>query len=86
MFEILCMVLIDTLSWLRPKHQLVLKILALRHQITVLKSQIHKPKLRPGDRFIWITLWWRWPDWQKSLLLFQPQTVIAWHHLGIRLF
>ena len=27
-----------------------------------------------------------WPDWRQTLLLVQPQTVIAWHRLGFRLF
>jgi hypothetical protein len=55
-FEILYMLLIYPLSWLRPKHQLALEVSALRHQITVLNLQTRRPKLRPGDRYIWIML------------------------------
>ena len=36
MFAIVSGLLLYLLSWLRPKHQLALENLALRHQITVL--------------------------------------------------
>jgi putative transposase len=66
------------LSWLRPKHQLALEVLALRHQLTVLKRQTRKPKLRPGDRLLWITLKRFWPGWKGALMIFRPETVIGW--------
>jgi len=73
-------------SWLRPKHELALEILALRHQISVLKRQTHKPKLRPADRFIWILLRRCWPSWKAALMIFQPETVIGWQRAGFRMF
>lgn len=39
MFEFLRMVPIYPLSLLRPQHELALEVLALRHQITVLKRR-----------------------------------------------
>jgi len=86
MFETLWMVLVCPLSWLRPKHQLALEILALRHQITVLRRQTHKPKLRLGDRLIWILLQRCWADWKRALLILQPETVIGWQRGGLRVF
>ncbi len=86
MFASVAALLRYPLSWLRPKHQLALEILALRHQITVLKRQTYKPKLRPGDRFIWIMLQRCWPDWESALMIFQPETVIGWHRAGFRMF
>ena len=65
---------------------LVLENLALRHQITVLRRQARKPRLRQADRFLWLALRRLWPDWQQGVILFQPQTVSAWHRLGFRLF
>src|ERR1035441_2928815 len=65
---------------------LVLENLALRHQLAVLKRQARKPKLRSADRLLWVGLRHIWPHWQQALLLFQPQTIIAWHRLGFRLF
>src|ERR1035438_4054921 len=45
MFELLRMVLIYPWSLLRPRHELALEVLALRHQIMVLKRQMPMPKL-----------------------------------------
>ena len=86
MFAIVAALLRHLLSWLRPKHQLALEVLALRHQLTVLKRQIHKPKLRPSDRLIWITLKRLWPGWRGALMIFRPETVIGWQRAGFRLF
>ena len=74
------------LSRLRLKHDLALEVLALRHQITVLNRHHHRPKLRPGDRLIWIILKRWWPGWKSALLIFRPETVIGWHRAGFRLF
>jgi hypothetical protein len=65
---------------------LVFENLALRQQLAVLKRQARKPKLRTADRMLWVGLRGLWPDWQQALLLFQPQTIVAWHRLGFRLF
>jgi transposase InsO family protein len=35
---------------------------------------------------LWVGLRRIWPHWQQALQLFQPQTIIAWHRLGFRLF
>jgi hypothetical protein len=45
MFELLRIVLIYPWSLLRPQHELAMEVLALRHQITVLKRRTHRPKL-----------------------------------------
>ena len=73
-------------SGCQSRRLLLLENLALRHQLAVLRRQTRKPKLGQADRLLWLTLRRLWPDWQKGLLLFQPQTVIAWHRLGFRLF
>jgi len=86
MFAIMSALLGFLLSWLRPKHQLALEVLALRHQITVLKRQTRKPKLHLGDRFIWVLLKRCWPDWKTALMIFQPETVIGWQRVGFRIF
>jgi len=46
MFAIVSTLLRYLLSCLRPKHELALKNLALRHQITVLNRLAHKPRLQ----------------------------------------
>jgi putative transposase len=86
MFEILWMVLIYPMSFFRRQHELALEVLALRHQITVLKRQTHRPKLRSWDRFLWTMLMRVWPNWRVPLRIFQPETLIGWQQSGFRIF
>jgi transposase InsO family protein len=67
----------------KPLH---LEILALRHQLGVLKRSVKKPKLTPSDRLLWAWLCELWNDWRSSLVIVKPETVIAWHRKGFRLF
>jgi len=60
--------------------------LALRHQLSVLKHSVPKPKLRNSDRLLWALLKCCWTGWQRLLVVVQPRTVVGWHRLGFRLF
>jgi len=84
MFELLRMVLIYPWSLLRPQHELAMEVLALRHQITVLKRQTSRPKLRWWDRCLWVMLKRVWPNWRTPLMIFRPETVYManWHSSG----
>jgi hypothetical protein len=86
LFDGLLVLLRSLLSGCQSRRLLLLENLALRHQLLVLQRQTRQPKLRPADRLLWLTLRRLWPDWQKGLSRFHPQTVIAWHRLGFRLF
>ena len=86
MFDVIFALLRSLPSGFQSHPQLMLENLALRHQLAVLKRTARKPKLRPADRLLWVGLRRCWPQWQHALLLFQPQTVIAWHRLGFRHF
>ncbi len=86
MFAIASALLSYLLSLFRPKHQLALEVLALRHQIMVLKRQTPRPKLRRSDRCLWIMLRKVWPGWKAPLMIFQPETVIGWQRAGFRRF
>jgi hypothetical protein len=60
---------------------------ALRHQLNVLKRSVkQRPKLTPADRLLWVVLSRVWGDWRSALAIVQPETVIAWHRKGFRLF
>ena len=74
------------LSGLQSRSQLMVENLALRHQLTMLRRSVSKPKLQNSDRLLWLLLRQCWSDWQRVLLIVQPRTVIAWHRLGFRLF
>jgi len=74
-------------SVLRPRAALQLENLALRHQIGVLqRSAAKRTKLTSGDRLFWICLSRLWRDWRSALAIVKPETVIAWHRAGFRLF
>src|SRR6267143_5760416 len=80
--------LLTTLSSIfRSRAALQLENLALRHQIGVLpRSARKRPKLTSGDRLLWICLSHIWRDWRGALAIVKPETVIAWHRAGFRLF
>jgi hypothetical protein len=62
---------------------LVLEMVALRHQIAVLKrSGTRRPRFRFSDRLFWLLLARWWPGWRDSLVIVQPATVLRWHRKG----
>jgi putative transposase len=80
--------LISTLSFsFRSRLALQAEILALRHQLNVLKRSTHaRRRLRISDRILWVWLSQLWPDWRSALLIVKPETVIRWHRKGFRLY
>ncbi len=72
----------------RARAVLQAEIFALRHQFLVLQrsSGGHKLRLRWADRVLWVWLSRLWNDWRSALLLVKPETVIAWHRRGFRLY
>jgi hypothetical protein len=81
-------VLVGALSSLfRTRAALQLENLALRHQIGVLQRSVKKrPKLIAADRILWAWLCGVWSDWRSTLVIVKPETVIARHRKGFRLF
>jgi putative transposase len=74
-------------SVLRSRAALNFENLALRHQIGVLqRSAAKRPKLTAADRLFWICLSRLWRDWRSALAIVKPETVVAWHRSGFRLF
>jgi putative transposase len=74
-------------SVFRSRAALHVEILALRHQIGVLRRSAKKrPKLTVADRLFWACLSGAWADWRSALVIVKPETVIAWHPKGFRLF
>src|SRR5271157_1686104 len=72
-------------SFLRTRAALQLEILALRHQINVLRrSQRGRVHLTSADRLFWTWLLHLWSGWRSALLIVKPETVIAWHRRGFR--
>ena len=72
---------------IRSRLDLQLENVALRHQIGVLQRSARKrPKLTSGDRLFWVCLSRLWRDWRSTLVIVKPETVVAWHRKGFRLF
>jgi putative transposase len=69
----MCIILISLFSalfvGLKSRLALQTEILALRHQIVVLKRSAGRPILRPWDRFLWIWLLRYWPQWRSALVI-----------------
>ena len=89
MLDLLCLLLTTVLAWMRPRQDLVLENLLLRHQLTVLTrpTRTRRPaRLRAWDKLLWI-LARRWcARWREHLRLVTPDTVVRWHRQGWRLF
>ena len=71
----------------RRRASLELELVALRHQVAVLRRQ------RPGrlrlfstDRLLWMWLYRIWPRALNAMVLVKPATVIQWHRKGFRVY
>jgi putative transposase len=74
-------------SALRSRAALHLEILALRHQLAVLnRSRPPRFRLTAADRMLWAWLSQARSAWRPALVLVKPDTVLAWHRRGFRLF
>jgi len=81
---------IDLLTFLnvffRSRYSLGLEIVAHRQQVGVLERTHTRPRLRIRDRLFWILLRRYWPAWSSAMVIVKPETVVAWHRAGFRLF
>ena len=68
------------------RHSLALEAVALRQQLAVYKRKHPRPKLRSSDRLFWLVLRSISNRWSEALILVKPETVVAWHRAGYRLF
>src|SRR5438477_2798210 len=86
--ELLWLVLATVLAWARPRHDLALENLLLRHQLAVLTRPTRtrpRVRLRTWDKLLWV-LARRWcADWRAQLTFVTPDTVVRWHRQGRRL-
>ena len=72
---------------IQPRVALHLEVLALRHQLQVLqRSQPRQLRLTRADRWLWAWLSRAWGDWRTAVVIVKPETVVAWHRQGFRLF
>jgi hypothetical protein len=87
MFSVLSPFLSTLFSAFRSRAALQVEIVALRHQIGVLRRSAKKrSKLTVADRVFWACLSGVWADWRSALVIVKHDTVITWHRKGFRLF
>jgi len=71
----------------RSRLTLELELVALRHQLTVLRRQRpSQPRLFSADRILWVWLYRIWPQVLDAMVLVKPATVTGWHRKGFCLF
>jgi putative transposase len=73
-------------SFFLSRCNLGLEIIVLRQQLGVLSRKHPRPRLRTRDGFVWVLLHQLWSDWKNALIGVKPETVVAWHRAGFRLF
>ena len=87
MISVLVSLVVSFGSWLRSRAALQLELLALRHQLQVLnRARPRRWGLATADRWLWAWLSRSLPAWRTALVIVKPETVIAWHRQGFRLF
>ncbi|HMD87103.1 MAG TPA: integrase [Terriglobia bacterium] len=87
MFSLLDSALTAVCSSFQTPAALQLEILALGHQIHLLRrSQRGRVHLVTADRLFWTRLMHLWTGWRCSPAMVKPATVIAWHYKGFRLY
>ena len=88
MFTLFVSLLFSVPACFRTRAVLQAEILALRHQLLVLQrsDSCHRLRLRSTDRLLLVWLSRLWTDWRSALIIVKPETVIAWHRQGFRLY
>lgn len=85
--SVLLSLLLTLRTWARSRAALQLEMLALRHQLQVLqRTRPRRLRLSMTDRWFWSLLSRIWTGWRTALVIVKPETVIAWHRRGFRLW
>jgi hypothetical protein len=62
---------------LRSRLELEAEIMALRHQLVVLRRAPPKRvRLRRADRLFWVVFSTLWPNWRQAVQIVRPATVV----------
>jgi len=86
--ELLWLLLTTVLAWARPRQDLVLENLLLRHQLGVLTRPTRarpRLRLRLWDKLLWVLARRLCLGWREHLRIVTPDTVVRWHRQGWRL-
>jgi putative transposase len=87
MCKIVVPVIHGLLSSFRTRVDLQLEVMALRHQLEVLRnSQRTLARMTRLDRVFWVLLYRNWARCLDRVVIVKPETVVRWHRLGFRAF
>jgi putative transposase len=87
MMSVLLSFLLTRRASARSRVALQLEILALRHELQVLqRTRPRRLGLAKADRWLWVVLSRFWTEWRTAVVIAKPETVIAWHRQGFRLW
>lgn len=86
--EVMFILLQSLRDCFRTRAVLEAEIVALRHQLLVLRrlNRGRRPQLKLLNRLLWVWLSQLWAGWKSALLFVKPETVIAWHRRRLRLY
>src|SRR5438067_1354738 len=85
-FEFVWLLFTTVLTWARPRQDLVLENLLLRHQLAVLTRPTRtrpRARLRIWDKLVWILARRFCGHWREHLAFVTPDTVVRWHRQGV---
>jgi putative transposase len=86
MFTLILSLLGWFMTFVRSRNSMGLEIVALRHQVSILKRKNGRPRLGRWDRVLWVFLRRVWSRWAAVLVIVKPETVVRWHRAGFRLY
>jgi len=86
MFDVILALVQSLIATFKSRQQLCLELVALRHQVQVLKRGVKRPALNNADRYLWVGLMRIWPEWRSTLVIARPETVIGWQRKAFRAF
>jgi putative transposase len=63
----------------RKDSDLAIEVVVLRHEVAVLRRQVHRPALQPADRAVMAGLWRLLPLLGQGRFFVRPATLLRWH-------
>jgi len=78
--------LLSVRAALGSRKDLLLENQVLRQQLITLKAQHPLPRVSWAERIGWVWLRRLWSGWKSCLHIVKPETVVAWHRKGFRLY
>ncbi len=86
MLDQLVSIAVGLVSMFRSRQSQALESLALCQQLAIYKRTSKRPRLRVHECVFWVWLSRFWRGWRSALIVVKPETVIAWHRKGFKLY